>query len=149
MSLDSFTEILGFLWPSSKRGGGRAPSFKDQLDDDLEPPSTSYLQPCATTQARLTIVQITDVYTLDNFPSLKTMLQEIRKGQGANDKDNKVVSMVRSVWFLFCAKTQFVSFISLVLQCEPIAHGRLSCALSVEFGGPRGGHDERFEKDAH
>ena len=29
-------------------------------------------------QARLRIIQITDVYTLSNFPSLKTLIQEKR-----------------------------------------------------------------------
>lgn len=102
MSLDSFTEILGYLWSSRKRGGGRAPDAEDIVDDALEHSDTyRYLQPCGTMEARLTIVQITDVYTLDNFPSLKTMLQDIREKQGANEQDNKVVSMVRSFWFLF------------------------------------------------
>ena len=54
----------------------------------------SYLQPCLPSEARLTIVQITDVYTLDNFAALKTMLQTIRAAQGEHGSSNKVVSMV-------------------------------------------------------
>ncbi|KAI2493471.1 hypothetical protein MHU86_21089 [Fragilaria crotonensis] len=41
-------------------------------------------------QAKLTIVQITDVYTLENFASLKTMLQQTRNKSG----DSKVVSVL-------------------------------------------------------
>ncbi|KAI2493470.1 hypothetical protein MHU86_21088 [Fragilaria crotonensis] len=41
-------------------------------------------------QAKLTIVQITDVYTLENFASLKTMLQQTRNESG----DSKVVSVL-------------------------------------------------------
>ena len=35
------------------------------------------VKPPSPTAARLTIVQVTDVYTLDNFPYLKTLIQEI------------------------------------------------------------------------
>ena len=42
------------------------------------------------TAAKLTIVQVTDVYTLENFASLKTMLQETRNESG----DGKVVSVL-------------------------------------------------------
>ena len=94
------------------RSGGRRPNKADQpsldIDDEEDvnvstsatttstavdlslPPSPSHskkswLNPSPTpTEARLTIVQITDVYTLDNFASLKTMLQTIRERQGPN-----------------------------------------------------------------
>mmetsp|Transcript_4160 Transcript_4160/g.11775 ORF Transcript_4160/g.11775 Transcript_4160/m.11775 type:complete len:792 (-) Transcript_4160:100-2475(-) len=42
-------------------------------------------------EARLTVVQITDVYTLDNFASLKTMLETIRSSQAPSDT---VISML-------------------------------------------------------
>ena len=42
------------------------------------------------TAAKLTIVQVTDVYTLENFASLKKMLQETRNESG----DGKVVSVL-------------------------------------------------------
>lgn len=50
-----------------------------------------YMEPPQAGESKLTIVQITDVYTLDNFASLKTMLQEIRQAQGPNAH---VVSML-------------------------------------------------------
>lgn len=43
----------------------------------------TWLNPSPTpNEARLTVVQITDVYTLDNFASLKTMLRTMRERQG-------------------------------------------------------------------
>jgi 2',3'-cyclic-nucleotide 2'-phosphodiesterase (5'-nucleotidase family) len=89
MSLDSFHEILSGLFFGRGRGGGRRPQEANQ--EPLDPNEETWLQPCKPHEARLTIVQVTDVYTLDNFASLKTMLQEIRKAQGPNDK---VISML-------------------------------------------------------
>merc|ERR1719478_1679044 len=37
------------------------------------------VQPPSPTAARLTIVQVTDVYTLENFPRLKTLLHDVRE----------------------------------------------------------------------
>ncbi|KAG7351539.1 calcineurin-like phosphoesterase [Nitzschia inconspicua] len=88
MSLESFQEILSGLFFG--RGGGRRPDEANQEALDSNDVKT-WLQPCQPHEARLTIVQITDVYTLDNFASLKTMLQEIRKAQGPHDK---VISML-------------------------------------------------------
>ena len=51
----------------------------------------TWLKPSKPHEARLTVVQITDVYTLDNFASLKTMLETIRFSQGPNDT---VISML-------------------------------------------------------
>ena len=51
----------------------------------------TWLKPSKPHEARLTVVQITDVYTLDNFASLKTMLETIRSSQGPNDT---VISML-------------------------------------------------------
>ena len=34
------------------------------------------VQPPSPTAARLTVVQVTDVYTLENFPRLKTLLHD-------------------------------------------------------------------------
>ena len=36
------------------------------------------VQPPSPTAARLTVVQVTDVYTLENFPRLKTLLHDVR-----------------------------------------------------------------------
>ena len=37
------------------------------------------VQPPSPTAARLTVVQVTDVYTLENFPRLKTLLHDVRQ----------------------------------------------------------------------
>ncbi len=37
------------------------------------------VQPPSPTAARLTVVQVTDVYTLENFPRLKTLLRDVRE----------------------------------------------------------------------
>ena len=93
MSLDSFSEIFHALF---NRGGGRRPQLPNQqaLDADED----TWLHPAAAHEARLTIVQITDVYTLDNFASLKTMMETIRTSQqtasGGSNNNNKVVSML-------------------------------------------------------
>ncbi len=50
-----------------------------------------YMEPPKPGESKLTIVQITDVYTLDNFASLKTMLKQIRQSQGPKAQ---VVSML-------------------------------------------------------
>ena len=101
MSLDSFASILSNLWPRG-RGGGRRPSAEDDIDSQIsngsqvgESEQPLYLQPLREgEQARLTIVQITDVYTLDNFASLKTFLKTLRAAQGENDTNNQVFSML-------------------------------------------------------
>jgi hypothetical protein len=94
-SLDNFQDILRSLF---RRGGGRRPTAPSQPSQDVHGDGVAtYLQPASPHAARLTIVQITDVYTLDNFPHIKTMLQELRTHQTANDTSNKVVSMV-SEW---------------------------------------------------
>lgn len=96
-SLDSFASILGQLWPRARgRGGGRKPTVSDEIDSEASTGSAEadalgqplYLQPLRQgEQSRLTIVQITDVYTLDNFASLKTFLKIIREAQGENDSN--------------------------------------------------------------
>jgi len=101
MSLDDFREILSPLF-ARFRGGGRQAGVADFIssqDDDAVPSDASdqvpsYLKPCADDEARLTIVQITDVYTLDHFASLKTLLQTIRAKQESTPTINKVVSML-------------------------------------------------------
>lgn len=92
-SSGSFTEILSNLTGfSDRRGGGRRPDERNQSASER---TTTWKRPVAEQAARLTIVQITDVYTLDNFASLKTMLQEIRKSQHeGSDGSNPVISMV-------------------------------------------------------
>lgn len=92
MSLDSFQQILAKAL--HQRGGGRRPQEQNQTAMDINPVidhQPTYMRPSAPDESRLTIVQITDVYTLDNFASLKTMLHTIREAQGPNDE---VVSML-------------------------------------------------------
>ena len=88
MSYDSFADILSGLFSyGGRRGGGRRPHEANMaaLDNDEE----TWLQP--SEDPRLTIIQITDVYTLDNFASLKTLQAKIRQAQGPNAQ---VVSML-------------------------------------------------------
>ena len=70
-------------------GGGRTPSQSDQPsldgDDQLDD------SPAAISEAKLQIIQITDVYTLQNFPSLKTMIAE-KKAQAT--PGSKVISVL-------------------------------------------------------
>uniref|UniRef100_A0A7S4MI19 Calcineurin-like phosphoesterase domain-containing protein n=1 Tax=Odontella aurita TaxID=265563 RepID=A0A7S4MI19_9STRA len=58
------------------------PSAVDDSDDDDDDPDSedpdSEDSTHKSSRARLTVVQITDVYTLDNFPSLRTMLADMR-----------------------------------------------------------------------
>jgi 2',3'-cyclic-nucleotide 2'-phosphodiesterase (5'-nucleotidase family) len=92
MSLESFVEILGSLFG---RGGGRRASEPNMESPDEivggDGDRPWYMEPPRQGESKLTIVQITDVYTLDNFASLKTMLQQIRESQGPN---GQVVSML-------------------------------------------------------
>eukprot|EP00545_Synedropsis_sp_CCMP1620_P013291 CAMPEP_0119009982 /NCGR_PEP_ID=MMETSP1176-20130426/4715_1 /TAXON_ID=265551 /ORGANISM="Synedropsis recta cf, Strain CCMP1620" /LENGTH=588 /DNA_ID=CAMNT_0006962567 /DNA_START=58 /DNA_END=1821 /DNA_ORIENTATION=- len=58
--------------------GGRQPSMPDFVPAEA---TTAWKPqpPKSPTEAKLTVVQITDVYTLDNFASVRTMLQDIRE----------------------------------------------------------------------
>ena len=89
MSLDNFVEILGSIFGRS--GGRSATQPNMESPDEVRKDHPWYMEPPKVGESKLTIVQITDVYTLENFPSLKTMLSEIRRAQGPN---GKVVSML-------------------------------------------------------
>jgi len=69
--------------PSKKSlAGGRAPSIAEQLNQDPDAPWEA--TPSLPSQARLIILQITDVYTLEHLASFKTLLEETRaKAEGA------------------------------------------------------------------
>mmetsp|Transcript_22988 Transcript_22988/g.65143 ORF Transcript_22988/g.65143 Transcript_22988/m.65143 type:complete len:778 (-) Transcript_22988:59-2392(-) len=94
------------------RGGGRAPSQEDKVtnvvdeyaaDDDgidgqedgvaegrAAMPRAAISRPPLPTESRLIVLQVTDVYTLENFASFKTLIEETkRQNPGA-----KVVSML-------------------------------------------------------
>ena len=71
MSLDSFASILSNIWPPARgRGGGRRPTATDDIDSEASTGSAEdvqplYLQPLREgEEARLTIVQITDVVSV-------------------------------------------------------------------------------------
>jgi len=71
---------------AKRAGGGRAPGQDDQvLSSDAWEPT-----PCKPGEARLTIIQITDTYTLENLASVKTLVADVKaKSEGA-----KVISMM-------------------------------------------------------
>lgn len=55
------------------------PNLKNTDDEDDQTDKRWEPLPPKPSEARLTVVQITDVYTLENFASLKTMLKETRE----------------------------------------------------------------------
>lgn len=72
-----------------KRAGGRAPILPDQIDT----PNQVFEAPTkqsGSSAARLIVLQITDVYTLENLASFKTLIEETK----ANNPDATVVSML-------------------------------------------------------
>jgi 2',3'-cyclic-nucleotide 2'-phosphodiesterase (5'-nucleotidase family) len=79
-------------------GGGRAPSKSDELTSNMndygigDSTTRSKWQPspCQPGEARLIVLQITDVYTLEHLASFKTLLEETR----ANAKDSRVISVL-------------------------------------------------------
>lgn len=71
------------------RGGGRPPIFSDRIDTPdqvFSPPKKQ----SGSSAARLIVLQITDVYTLENLASFKTLIEETK----ANNPDATVVSML-------------------------------------------------------
>jgi len=98
-TLSCFAFINGFLATSRlpfvknttqlkarRSGGGRAPGNVDKVESSEEWQPT----PCQPGEARLTVIQITDTYTLENLPSVKTMQQDIRN----KSTGSKVISMM-------------------------------------------------------
>ncbi len=71
---------------AKRAGGGRAPGQDDSVvsSDAWEP------TPCAPSEVRLTIIQITDTYTLENLASVKTLVADVK----AKSKGAKVISMM-------------------------------------------------------
>lgn len=68
------------LFQAKRGGGGRAPGQGDQVlsSDEWQP------TPCKPGEARLTIIQITDTYTLENLASVKTLVADVKeKSEGA------------------------------------------------------------------
>ena len=68
-------------------GGGRAPQKPNKIDQIDE---TWEASPTNSSEAKLIVIQCTDVYTLENFANMKTLIEETKaKAVGA-----KVVSVL-------------------------------------------------------
>ena len=65
-----------FAVKEAKRFGGRKPSQPDRFDPASQ---TWEPDPLEDGECRLIICQITDVYTLENFASFKTMVEETKE----------------------------------------------------------------------
>jgi len=81
--------IFLFLGALAVNGGDQASSVIVNNLESSQQPWTA--KPPNPSEAKLTLVQITDVYTLEHFASLKTMLKETRQRSGP---DGKVVSLL-------------------------------------------------------
>ena len=68
------------------KSGGRAAGSEDKITSSEEWKPT----PCKPGEARLTIIQITDTYTLEHLASVKTLLADTRE----KSKGSKVISMM-------------------------------------------------------
>ena len=75
------------LFAAARRAtGGRRPGSEDKISssDEWEP------TPCQPDEARLTVIQITDVYTLEHLAHVKTLVEETR----AKSTGSKVICMI-------------------------------------------------------
>ena len=79
--------VHGFAVKEAKRFGGRKPSQPDKFDPASQ---TWEPDPLEEGECRLIICQITDVYTLENFASFKTMVEETKQ----NADGATVISML-------------------------------------------------------
>lgn len=62
------------------KAGGRAPL----MPNNVQSSQAWEAKPAAPSESKLIVLQITDVYTLENFASFKTLLEETRaKAEGA------------------------------------------------------------------
>ena len=64
-----------FATVKKSRGGGRAPDNPDKVDTN----EIWEASPSQPSEARLIVLQITDVYTLEHLASFKTLVEETRK----------------------------------------------------------------------
>jgi 2',3'-cyclic-nucleotide 2'-phosphodiesterase (5'-nucleotidase family) len=74
------------LEAKKRSSGGRAPGNVDKVST----PEGWQPSPCQPDEARLTVIQITDTYTLENLASVKTLLADVR----AKSTGSKVISMM-------------------------------------------------------
>jgi 2',3'-cyclic-nucleotide 2'-phosphodiesterase (5'-nucleotidase family) len=89
-SNDGFTIETRQNYPANRKSGGRPPGSPDvaptESVGDWQPAT-----PPMPSEAKLTVVQVTDVYTLEHFASLKTMLAQIKEQSAPA---GKVISML-------------------------------------------------------
>lgn len=81
-----FSIPTAFSIPNLWGGGGRAPLAPDKVDSG----ETWEASRCDPAEARLIVLQITDVYTLQNFAHFKTLVEETK----AKSPGSKVVCML-------------------------------------------------------
>jgi 2',3'-cyclic-nucleotide 2'-phosphodiesterase (5'-nucleotidase family) len=74
------------LLEARRSSGGRAPGSLDKVDTTEEWQPT----PCEPGEARLTVIQITDTYSLEHLASVKTLLADVR----AKSVGSKVISLM-------------------------------------------------------
>ena len=74
------------LQAAARASGGRKSGQEDRiaLSDEWEP------TPCKPDEARLTVIQITDVYTLEHLASVKRLVEETRE----KSVGSKVICMI-------------------------------------------------------
>jgi 2',3'-cyclic-nucleotide 2'-phosphodiesterase (5'-nucleotidase family) len=84
--LRCFEETRKCLAILEAKGGGRAPGTADKVTSSEEWNPTA----CEPGEARLTIIQVTDTYTLEHLASVKTLLTDVRE----KSVGSKVVSMM-------------------------------------------------------
>ena len=74
------------LHAAARASGGRKSGQEDRiaLSDEWEP------TPCQPDEARLTVIQITDVYTLEHLASVKRLVEETRE----KSVGSKVICMI-------------------------------------------------------
>jgi 2',3'-cyclic-nucleotide 2'-phosphodiesterase (5'-nucleotidase family) len=75
---------------NAAKGGGRAPGNPDVLSTTSSSSTKWQAVAPKPSEAKLTIVQVTDVYTLEHFASLKTLLAQARE----QSAPGKVISML-------------------------------------------------------
>ena len=72
---------------TTRLAGGRAPGGEDNLKNNEENWTPA---PCNEDEARLTVIQITDVYTLEHLASVKTLVEETKE----KAKGSTVIAMM-------------------------------------------------------
>ena len=112
MKINQYLILYGFLLHNNTasclshmqfKSGGRAASSPDKLsrttiatafENKSKSNSWKPFLPPNKSEAKLSIVHITDVYTLGNFASIKTLLQEARAKMISSKNENKVISIL-------------------------------------------------------